>query len=92
MNEIKALLTCLLPRRDQERFVSPPGDPGFLQAGDIVWVDFSNTGHDGFGESPIPPWPGKVLEVLYDETIPIASKVKVCFFEEDEDHTLLIAR
>ena len=73
-------------------FVSPPGSPCYLEVGDSVWVDFSNTSHDNFGESAIPPWPGIVVDVQYNDETLIASKVKVCFHEEDGDHTLLIAR
>jgi hypothetical protein len=92
MAESKDLLTCDLPRIDQEGFVSPPGSPGCLEVGDIVWVDMSNTIHDDFGESAMPPWPGIVVDVQYNDETLIASKVKVCFHEEDGDHTLLIAR
>ncbi|GMI41799.1 hypothetical protein TrCOL_g3701 [Triparma columacea] len=92
MAESKALLTCLLPRSDQEMFVSPPGSPGYLEVGDSVWVDFSDTIHDDFGKSATPPWPGIVMEVQYNARSLFASKVKVCFHEEDGDHTLLIAR
>ena len=73
-------------------FVSPPGSPGYLEVGDSVWVDFSDTIHDDFGKSATPPWPGIVMEVQYNARSLFASKVKVCFHEEDGDHTLLIAR
>eukprot|EP00520_Triparma_pacifica_P013829 CAMPEP_0118634772 /NCGR_PEP_ID=MMETSP0785-20121206/1726_1 /TAXON_ID=91992 /ORGANISM="Bolidomonas pacifica, Strain CCMP 1866" /LENGTH=193 /DNA_ID=CAMNT_0006525771 /DNA_START=187 /DNA_END=766 /DNA_ORIENTATION=- len=83
------LLRCLIPLRDREERFCGPGTPGFLVEGDKF---FSNTEHDSFGDSRIPPWPGKALEVLYNEANPILSHVKIGFFEEEESHTLLIAR